>query len=66
MTEVVIPLTIRDLTPEDLPSCAWSGSATHLASVAKALERAGSGEVDYLARSARHLACRWRSAGSTT
>lgn len=49
VTEVVIPLTIRDLTAEDLPSCAWSGGATHLASVAKALERARRGEVDYLA-----------------
>lgn len=49
MTEVVIPLTIRDLTTEDLPSCAWSGPATHLASIAKALERARLGEVDYLA-----------------
>ena len=48
-TEVVIPLTIRDLTTEDLPSCAWSGSATHLTSIAKALERARRGEVDYLA-----------------
>jgi hypothetical protein len=36
VTEVVIPLTIRDLTPEDLPSCTWSGSATHLASIADA------------------------------
>lgn len=49
VAEVVIPLTIRDLTPEDLPSCAWSGSATHLASIAEALERASRGEVDYLA-----------------
>jgi ribosomal protein S18 acetylase RimI-like enzyme len=49
MTQVAIPLTIRDLTPEDLPSCAWSGSATHLASIAKALDRAGRGEADYLA-----------------
>jgi ribosomal protein S18 acetylase RimI-like enzyme len=49
MAEVVVPLTVRDLTHEDLPSCAWSGSATHLASVAKALERAERGEVDYLA-----------------
>jgi len=48
-TGVVIPLTIRDLTIEDLPSCAWSGSAIHLASIAKALERARHGEVDYLA-----------------
>jgi hypothetical protein len=49
VTEVVIPLTVRDLTAEDLPSCAWSGGATHLASVARALERARRGEVDYLA-----------------
>lgn len=49
MPEVTFPLTIRDLVPEDLPSCGWSGSVTHLASVARALERAGRGEVDYLA-----------------
>ena len=49
MAGVVVPLTIRDLTHEDLASCAWSGSATHLASVARALDRAGRGEVDYLA-----------------
>ena len=49
MTQVVIPMTIRDLTPEDLPSCAWSGPATHLASIARALERARGGVVDYLA-----------------
>ena len=49
VTEVVIPLTVRDLTVEDLPSCAWSGSATHLTSIARALERARRGEVDYLA-----------------
>jgi ribosomal protein S18 acetylase RimI-like enzyme len=49
MTDIVIPLTIRDLTPEDLPSCGWSGSKLHLASVARELERARRGEVDYLA-----------------
>lgn len=47
--EIVMPLTIRDLTPEDLPSCAWSGSGTHLASIGQALERAKLGEVEYLA-----------------
>ena len=65
MTQVVIPMTIRDLTPEDLPSCAWSGPATHLASIARALERARGGVVDYLAV-CRRPACRSRSAGSTT
>jgi hypothetical protein len=33
MAEVVVPLTIRDLTHEDLPSCAWPGPATHPACV---------------------------------
>jgi len=48
--EVVVPLTIRDLTDEDVPSCAWAGgTATHLASIAQALERARRGEVEYLA-----------------
>jgi ribosomal protein S18 acetylase RimI-like enzyme len=49
MPEVVVPLTIRDLTAEDLPSCAWLGSAAYLASVGRALERARRGEADYLA-----------------
>ena len=49
MHEVTLPLTIRDLMPDDLPSCSWSGSTAHLASVARALARAGRGEVDYLA-----------------
>ncbi|HUY50721.1 MAG TPA: GNAT family N-acetyltransferase [Streptosporangiaceae bacterium] len=46
--QVVVPLTIRDLVPEDLPACAWSGSATHLASITRALGRARRGEVEYL------------------
>jgi len=49
MPDVVVPLTIRDLTAEDLPSCAWLGPATYLASVGRALERARRGEADYLA-----------------
>lgn len=49
MTEVVLPLTIRDLTREDLPSCAWFGSARDLAQLGETLERAQRGEVDYLA-----------------
>jgi ribosomal protein S18 acetylase RimI-like enzyme len=48
--EVVVPLTVRDLTPADLPACGWSGgTATHLASIARELERARRGEVEYLA-----------------
>src|SRR6266702_4247633 len=49
MAEIVVTLTVRDLTRDDLPSCTWSGSATHLAHVAQALDRAERGEVDYLA-----------------
>lgn len=48
-TEVVVPIAVRDLTPADLPACSWSGSPTHLQQVAKELERAETGEVDYLA-----------------
>src|SRR5260370_22225827 len=49
MAQVVRPLIVRDLTAGDLPSCDWSGWASHLASVARVLERAERGEVDYLA-----------------
>ncbi|MFJ6617649.1 GNAT family N-acetyltransferase [Kitasatospora sp. NPDC091335] len=48
-TEVVVPVHVRDLTSADLPSCTWSGSATHLRHVARELVRAEAGEVDYLA-----------------
>lgn len=48
MPEIVIRLAVRDLEPGDLPSCAWSGTATHLAAMARALERTRLGEVDYL------------------
>ncbi|WP_031084057.1 GNAT family N-acetyltransferase [Streptomyces sp. NRRL WC-3549] len=47
--EVVVRVLVRDLTPADLSACAWSGSATHLVQVARELERAAAGEVDYLA-----------------
>jgi ribosomal protein S18 acetylase RimI-like enzyme len=49
VAEIVLPLTVRDLTPRDLPSCAWSGTALFVTHVAEALERAALGEVDYLA-----------------
>ncbi len=48
-TCVSVPLRIRDLARDDLPSCAWAGSSTHLAYAAEALDRAARGEVDYLA-----------------
>jgi ribosomal protein S18 acetylase RimI-like enzyme len=46
MAEVVLPLTIRDLTRDDLPGCAWTGSPT--SNFTAALDRADRGEVDYL------------------
>ncbi|MER7733999.1 N-acetyltransferase [Streptomyces erythrochromogenes] len=49
MTEVVLKLSARDLTPADLASCGWAGSDHHLAGVARQLERVRTGEVDYLA-----------------
>ena len=49
MAEVVVALTVRDLTEADLPACSWYGNATALASVAEAIRRARRGEVDYLA-----------------
>ncbi|MFK4082828.1 GNAT family N-acetyltransferase [Kribbella sp. NPDC020789] len=49
MTAVVLELTVRDLTEDDLAACGFAGSELHLAQVAKELDRARSGEVDYLA-----------------
>ncbi|MQY14119.1 Mycothiol acetyltransferase [Streptomyces sp. RB5] len=48
-TTLTLPVTVRDLLPQDLPACAWSGSATHLRQVERELARAAAGEVDYLA-----------------
>jgi ribosomal protein S18 acetylase RimI-like enzyme len=42
-------LEVDDLRPEDLSDIAWSGSPAHLRHVAEALDRAATGEVDYLA-----------------
>ncbi|MEU6328552.1 GNAT family N-acetyltransferase [Streptomyces sp. NPDC047049] len=49
MTNVVLKLSARDLVHADLASCRWAGSDHRLAGVAKQLERARIGEVDYLA-----------------
>ncbi len=49
MPEVLVPLTVRDLTREDLQSCAWWVSPRDVAQLGKTLERARRGEVDYLA-----------------
>ncbi|MEU9213701.1 GNAT family N-acetyltransferase [Streptomyces sp. NPDC048415] len=46
---IVMPVSVRDLLPRDLPACTWSGSATHLRQVERELARAAAGEVDYLA-----------------
>ena len=49
MTAVVLDLTVRDLADADLAACGFAGSELHLTQVAEQLERARSGEVDYLA-----------------
>ncbi|MFC3895726.1 GNAT family N-acetyltransferase [Lentzea rhizosphaerae] len=49
VAEVVVKLSVRDLSQEDLQWCSWSGSALHLTQVARELERAQAGMVDYLA-----------------
>lgn len=46
--KIEVPLTVRDMTFDDLPACTWSGSATHLKAVGVALERAKAGLADYL------------------
>lgn len=43
-----MPVTIRDMTHDDLPSCEWSGDAVHLAAVAKELDLAARDKADYL------------------
>jgi ribosomal protein S18 acetylase RimI-like enzyme len=47
--EVALSLSVRDLTEADLPTCGWSGGTLHLRQVARELDRARRGEVDYLA-----------------
>ena len=54
VSAVVIPLLVRDLTGEDLPSCAWSGSALHL--VHPALQSCGIGTIFIHAAEQRILA----------
>ncbi|MEU6625136.1 N-acetyltransferase [Streptomyces litmocidini] len=49
MIDVVLRLSARDLVHADLASCGWAGSDHHLAGVARQLDRARAGEVDYLA-----------------
>jgi len=48
--EVIVALTVRDLTDEDLPACTWAGGGSvHLRYVAQELERVRRGAADYLA-----------------
>ncbi|MFI7287494.1 GNAT family N-acetyltransferase [Streptomyces anulatus] len=49
MIDVVLKLSARDLVHADLASCGWAGSDQHLDGVAGQLERARTGEIDYLA-----------------
>lgn len=46
--EIVLPLTIRDMTHEDLAGCTWSGGPMHLAAVARELDSAARGQADYM------------------
>ncbi|MFD4724746.1 GNAT family N-acetyltransferase [Streptomyces seoulensis] len=52
--DVVLSLTVRELTHADLASCGWAGTPLHLAGVERQLARMRSGEVDYLAVCARN------------
>jgi hypothetical protein len=47
MTAVVLDVTVRDLADADLAACGFAGSELHLTQVAKQLDRARYGEVDY-------------------
>lgn len=49
MPQLDIAVSVRRLRREDLGSCEWAGSTTHLAYVSEALSRAARGRVDYLA-----------------
>lgn len=49
MTEVVLPLTVRDLTADELYPGIWGWSDTHIAGTIEAIKRARRGEVDFLA-----------------
>jgi hypothetical protein len=49
MVQVVVNVSVRDLTDEDLAWCSWAGTGLHLTVVAGELERARRGAVDYLA-----------------
>jgi ribosomal protein S18 acetylase RimI-like enzyme len=42
---VDLPLTVRDLEPEDLPDLDWSGGAEHLRVVAEMLQASWAGEL---------------------
>lgn len=49
MADICLPLHVRDLTPADVASCAWSGDRMHLEQLHAQLDRAEDGFVDYLA-----------------
>jgi len=47
-TDGIDALVLDDLTHADLPHLTWSGSPSHIRSVAKLLDRVPTGEIDYL------------------
>lgn len=48
-TDGIGALPVDDLTVDDLDTMAWSGGPGHIKSVEAALQRVGTGEVEYLA-----------------
>jgi ribosomal protein S18 acetylase RimI-like enzyme len=49
MPEVVLPLTVRDLTADELYPGIWGWADTHIAGTIEAIKRVRRGEVDFLA-----------------
>jgi GNAT superfamily N-acetyltransferase len=49
MTELAVPVLVRDLADADLPGLDWSGGALHVKQIATQLERVRAGEAEYLA-----------------
>lgn len=49
MPSVQLQLKVRELTHDDLPTMAWSGSAGHMDHVSREIDRSADGLADYLA-----------------
>jgi ribosomal protein S18 acetylase RimI-like enzyme len=49
MTELAVPVLVRDLADADLPGLDWSGGPLHVKQIAIQLERVRAGDAEYLA-----------------